>query len=118
MTDKIDTSTLGRIDLTSGKSPAPIEECVSTWAVDDLLERLRADGLAGFIRGRPYTKLRNPDGPEAADRIQSLIADNERLRTEVAAIVKSWLGDHAISLRPAAWRELRDALSHKDMSRG
>ena len=38
MTDKIDTSTLGRIDLASGQSPAPIEECVSTWAVDDLVE--------------------------------------------------------------------------------
>ena len=76
MADKIDTSTLGRIDLASGGSPAPapIEECVSTWA------------------------------------------NNERLRDEVAAIVKSWLGDHAISLRPAAWRELRDALSHKDMT--
>lgn len=34
MTDKIDTSNLGRIDLASGKAPAPIEECVSTWAVD------------------------------------------------------------------------------------
>ena len=35
MTDKIDTSTLGRMDLTSGRSaPEPIEECVSTWAVD------------------------------------------------------------------------------------
>ena len=37
MTDKIDTSTLGRMDLASGRSaPVPIEECVSTWAVDDL----------------------------------------------------------------------------------
>ena len=54
MTDKIDTSTLGRMGLSSGGSPAPIEECVSTWAVDE--------------------------------RIQSLIADNERLRGALQAI--------------------------------
>ena len=60
MTDKIDTSTLGRIDLASGKSaPVPIEECVSTWAVDD--------------------------------GIQSLIAENERLRDEVAAVLEKLL---------------------------
>ena len=34
MTDKIDTSTLGRMDLASGRSE-PIEVCASSWAVDD-----------------------------------------------------------------------------------
>ena len=75
MTDKIDTSKLGRIDLASGK-PAPIEECVSTWAVDDLVERLRREasllrGQGDFVMTRHAYLL-----IEAADRIQHLIADD------------------------------------------
>ena len=54
MTDKIDTSTLGRIDLASGKSaPAPIEECVSSWSVDEVealaKEFEKVDGYRGDI---------------------------------------------------------------------
>ena len=75
MTDKIDTSKLGRIDLASGKSPAPIEECVSTWPADDLVERLRREaslsrGQGDFVMTRHAYLL-----TEAADRIQHLIAD-------------------------------------------
>ena len=71
MTDKIDTPTLGRIDLASGKSvPAPIEECVSTWAVGDLIERLRREaslsrGQGDFVMTRHAYLL-----TEAADRLE------------------------------------------------
>lgn len=46
---------------------------------DDLLERLRANNPP-WDPVRPEHQLRNPDGPEAADRI-------ERLEAEVAAML-------------------------------
>ena len=119
MTDKIDTSKLGRIDLTSGKS-APIEGCVSTWAVDDLGERLECFEMSDAIGDGDFSLMR-----EAADRIQSLIADNERLRKGVERAFKDGhdIGyeDGASAWRPDAdshWnaRVVREALSHKDMS--
>lgn len=101
MTDKIDTSALGRIDLASSKSPAPIEECVSIWAMDDLVERLRREaslsrGHGDFVMTRHAYLL-----AEAVDRIQSLIADNERLR-------------EALELARPYVAAIDAALSHKD----
>ena len=46
--DKIDTSTLGRMDLASCISSTPIEECVSTWAVDDEEMEAMKDDLRLF----------------------------------------------------------------------
>ena len=114
MTDKIDTSTLGRMDLASGGSPTPIEECVSTWAVDDLIERLRREaslsrGQGDFVMTRHAYLL-----TEAADRIQSLIAESERLREaardrELELLCK-------IEALVIERETLRAALSHKDMT--
>ena len=51
---------------------------------DDLLKRLRAKTHDHVTLCKPW--LVNPDGPEAADRIEALTAENERLREALAKI--------------------------------
>ncbi len=50
-----------------------------------LVERLRYQGYLNSDNGD--WGLRNPDGPEAADRIEALEAENERLREALTMCV-------------------------------
>ena len=61
---------------------------------DDLRKRLRAkvDVGSSLLDGLPV----NPDGPEAADRIEALTAENERLREAAIDVSASLVA--AISL--------------------
>lgn len=98
---------------------------------DALVERLReVDGTP--VDSLSLKWLRNPEGPQAADRIQSLQADNERLRRlasnlETAcdkracetprhvylAMVDAGMGDVLEALDEAR-RAVRQALATKD----
>ena len=55
---------------------------------DDLIARLR-ETWCGYY-GMDERHLRNPDGDEAADRIEALSAEVERLR-EMLRLVDEWL---------------------------
>lgn len=57
---------------------------------DDLIERLRR--VEPDAPGERTRWLRNPDGPEAADRIAALEAENERLRAQHPGDMH-WLSD-------------------------
>ena len=88
--------------------------------MDDLIERLRdevvlerfpsrtviIDGKETVCDGGTVVQARNPDGREAADRIQSLEAERDRL----AAIIREaeWIVEH--TGYPVVAEEMRRAL--------
>jgi DNA-directed RNA polymerase specialized sigma24 family protein len=53
---------------------------------NDLMKRLRRTVTAWDTEGEKYEVLLNPDGPDAADRIEELEAENELLQQMIASL--------------------------------
>lgn len=54
---------------------------------DELIERLRKEGA--WTHHKPYWHLTNPDGPEAADRIEALEAAHDSRATKMKALTEA-----------------------------
>lgn len=60
---------------------------------DDLVARLRAIESEPIGAGLAKNWYRNPDGPEAADRIEALSAENDRLREVMREMFEAVCGE-------------------------
>jgi len=77
---------------------------------DDLVRRLRDEVILERFEGGHVSQMRNPDGPEAADRIEKLEA---ALREIIGALDDPKGGQHVYDMRNASYIA-RKALEGKD----